>query len=45
MAEHDQKTMKAVVLRGPNELEYCDVPMPQAGIFEAVCREIGRAHV
>lgn len=38
MAGQDQKTMKAVVLKGPNELEYCDVPMPQAGIFEVVCR-------
>ncbi len=31
-------TMKAVLLKGPNDLEYLDVPMPDPGLFEVLCR-------
>ena len=32
------ETMKAILLRGPNDFVYCDVPKPSPGEYEVLCR-------
>ena len=32
------ETMKAILLKGPNDFEYTDVPVPEVGPFEVLCR-------
>lgn len=34
----EKMTMKAVRLNRPNDFEYCDVPVPSPGPYEALCR-------
>lgn len=38
MAENIEKTMKALCLKAPKELEYCEVPVPEPGLNEVLCR-------
>ncbi len=38
MAEKTEKKMKALCLKAPKELEYCEVPTPSPGLNEVICR-------
>jgi L-iditol 2-dehydrogenase len=34
----ESATMKAIRLNGPRSFEYCDIPVPEVGPYEALCR-------